>query len=186
MNSRASEYVVVLDACVLMPILLVDLLLRLAEDPAVYSPRWSAEILAEVERNLRGPKFQLPPERAAYRLSQMKLAFPEAMVTGYGALVGRMENHPKDRHVLAAAVHAGADAILTSNSRDFPEAALAPHGIERLTPDSFLMREFELVPELVAEKVRAQAEGVGRPVETLVAQLSRVAPKFAGAVVAVF
>jgi hypothetical protein len=40
--------------------------------------------------------------------------FPEAEVDGYQDLVDQMTNHPKDRHVLAAAVAARADFIVSS------------------------------------------------------------------------
>ena len=41
---------VVLDACVLADFIISDLLLRMAEDPALILPRWSEEIFAEVRR----------------------------------------------------------------------------------------------------------------------------------------
>lgn len=86
---------VVLDACVLLPYQLSDLLLRLAEAD-FYQPVWSVEILAEVERNLLGT-FGQDPARVARRLGQMQSAFPAAAVTGYEALVGAMTNDPTDR-----------------------------------------------------------------------------------------
>ncbi len=46
--------VAVLDACVLIPMPVADTLLRLAEPPALYEPRWTNEILAEVTRTLVG------------------------------------------------------------------------------------------------------------------------------------
>jgi hypothetical protein len=50
---RTSQYIAVLDSCVLLPMPVVDTLLRLAEEPAFYSPRWSQHILSEVECVLR-------------------------------------------------------------------------------------------------------------------------------------
>jgi hypothetical protein len=41
-----------------------------------------------------------------------------------------MTNHPKDRHVLAAAVRTGAQTIVTFNLKDLPEAVLAPWNME--------------------------------------------------------
>jgi predicted nucleic acid-binding protein len=99
-----------LDTCVLYPAYLCDTLLRLAE-AAAYRPLWSAEVLAELRRNLveRG----IPIERVDRRLAHMTRSFPDALVTGYESLVDGMTNDPKDRHVLAAAVRAGAEVLVT-------------------------------------------------------------------------
>ena len=51
----------------------------------------------------------------------MESAFESAMVRGHERLTDSMTCHPKDRHVLAAAVHADAGAVATFNVRDFPE-----------------------------------------------------------------
>ena len=50
----SSGYQAVLDACVLVNAALRDTLLRLAEPPHLYLPRWSAEILLETTRTLEG------------------------------------------------------------------------------------------------------------------------------------
>jgi predicted nucleic acid-binding protein len=55
----------------------------------------------------------------------MTRSFPDALVPGYESLVDGMTNDPKDRHVLAAAVRANAEVIVTFNRRDFPESALS-------------------------------------------------------------
>ena len=47
-----ADYRVVLDACVLIPMPLADTLLRMAEAPRLYLPRWSQAIMDEVTRNL--------------------------------------------------------------------------------------------------------------------------------------
>lgn len=39
---------VVLDSCVLLPMPLADTLLRIADEPRLYVPKWSDEIMAEV------------------------------------------------------------------------------------------------------------------------------------------
>jgi len=56
--------------------------------------------------------------------------FGDAWVTGCEPLIDRMNNHPKDRHVLAAAVKCGASVIVTYNKRDFPAATTEPWGVE--------------------------------------------------------
>jgi len=43
-----ADYRVLLDACVLIPMPLADTLLRMAEAPRLYLPKWSQAILDEV------------------------------------------------------------------------------------------------------------------------------------------
>jgi predicted nucleic acid-binding protein len=49
----------------------------------------------------------------------MREFFPDSMVASYQPLVAQMTNHPKDRHVLAAAVASRADYLVTFNLKDF-------------------------------------------------------------------
>ncbi len=108
----------VLDACVLANFTLCDTLLRLAEPPRLFEPRWSQEIIRETSRTLE-PKLGWPPSLIARFEAELTAHFSEAWITGYEPLIAKMKNHWKDRHVLAAAVHAGAQIVLTSNLRDF-------------------------------------------------------------------
>ena len=153
---RIDQYVGVLDACVLIPMPVADTLLRLAEEPAFYTPRWSEDILREVRRTLSS-KFGYSEEQAARRLRTMNAAFPEAMVTGYESLAVSMKNHPKDRHVLAAAVRCGAHAIVTNNQKHFPRESLEPFGLECVSADKFLEDQYHLNPDLFISKLVEQA-----------------------------
>ncbi|MEY9211770.1 PIN domain-containing protein [Thermobifida halotolerans] len=125
-----------LDTCVLYPAYLCDTLLRLASAGA-YRPLWSQHVLDELGRNVveRG----IAPDRVGRRITHMDRAFPDAMVRGYETLIDGMDNDPKDRHVLAAAVRAGAEVIVTFNTRDFPDTALKPYDITAAHPDDFLL-----------------------------------------------
>lgn len=58
-----ADYRVVLDACVLIPMPLADTLLRMAEAPRLFLPRWSQVIMDEVTRNLIA-KWDMAAERA--------------------------------------------------------------------------------------------------------------------------
>ena len=120
-----SDFLAVLDACVLVQAPLRDTLLRLAEQPRLYVPRWSDEIITETVRNLEN-RIGLSREKTAYLVGQLSKHFGDSWVTGYEPLIDRMANHPKDRHVLAAAVKCGAAVIVTYNKRDFPAAAAEP------------------------------------------------------------
>jgi hypothetical protein len=64
MISLVNEFSALLDTCTLVPIALCDLFLRLAEDPAMYKPKWSQSILQELSSVLQSPKFHLSPEKA--------------------------------------------------------------------------------------------------------------------------
>lgn len=71
----------VLDANVLVPIHLTDILLRMAE-AETYRPLWSEQILLEVERNL--PKVGVTAQKAKRRVAVMREFFPDAMVSDFG------------------------------------------------------------------------------------------------------
>lgn len=113
-----ADFVVVLDACVLIPAPLRDTLLRLAEHPQLYVPRWSEEILAETVRNLQG-RIGLSAAKTDYLVGQLKTHFADSWVHGYEQFLATVDNHPKDRHVLAAAIRCRADAIVTYNRAIF-------------------------------------------------------------------
>lgn len=116
------RFPVFLDTNVLYPTSLADTPLRLAESDGI-RPCWSVDVMIELERNLAR---RVTPEKASRRCRTTKAAFPEAMVSGYEGIVGGMGNDPKDRHVLAAAVHSDCEVIVTFNTKDFPRVALAP------------------------------------------------------------
>jgi predicted nucleic acid-binding protein len=148
-----------LDTCVLYPAYLADTLLRLAEASA-YRPLWSADVLAELRRNVieRG----IPSDKVDRRIALMTRSFPDALVTGYESLVEGMANDPKDRHVLAAAVRANAEVLVTFNIRDFPEPALKPYDIVATHPDEFLLDQLDLYPGLTMMILRQQAASYRR------------------------
>lgn len=110
-----------------------------------------------MERNLaaraRAPEPSVAAAGARYVRSVMEDAFPDAMVPreAYDHLILAMTNDPKDRHVLAAAVAARADVIVTFNVTDFPAAACRPYGIDVQHPDTFLVHQFGLMPERIAQ-----------------------------------
>lgn len=173
-----ADYPAILDACVLLPMPLADTLLRMAETPRLYLPKWSADIMAEVSRNLAGPPWNKSPEQIQHREDQLRLHFPEAWIEGYESLVERMPIDPKDRHVLAAAVISGTKLIVTYNARDFPKASLAPWGIERQGPSTFLTSLYDLDPGIVARKLTEQAQNVNIPLEDLLRRLQINVPGF--------
>ena len=146
-----ATFTVVLDACILYPQYLRDILLEAAERD-LYRPVWSAPILDELERTLLGNE-AMTVEQAARLRSLMVSRFEEALAEPPATLVAAMTNHPKDRHVLAAAVHEGATVVVTANLKDFLAADLAPHGVEAKGPDAFLVDLFHLHPSAMRDVV---------------------------------
>ena len=128
-------FVVLDDACVLYPAPLRDLLVRLA-NTGVVRARWSAAILDECFRNILENRPELKPEALQRTRELMTRAVPDCMVTGFEQLIdGLVLPDADDRHVLAAAIRAGAQAIVTFNLDDFPAERLQPYNIEAKHPD---------------------------------------------------
>ena len=148
--------IAILDANVLIPNALCDFLLRLAEEE-LYQPRWSPAILDEVRRHV-----PVSPAAIERRIAFMNAAFEDALVTGYESLIGQMDNDPKDRHVLAAAVTTGADSIITCNLRDFPLTACQPHGVIAEHPDAVLLDLWAREPRTLLRVLGEQATSTGR------------------------
>jgi hypothetical protein len=156
---------------------LADTLLRLAAGPRLYLPKWSDRIMAEVSRALQ-QNFDLSPQKAAYRESQIRQHFPEAWVEGYDDLIPEMTNDPKDRHVLPAAARASVRVIVTNNLKDFPPVSLAPYSISVQGPSTFLRSLYVTAPSAVIETLQAQASAIGRNTDYLLSRLRINAPAF--------
>jgi predicted nucleic acid-binding protein len=175
-----APFVVVLDANVLFPFTLRDTLLRAAAAD-FYQLRWSAHILDEMTRTLVRTG-TMTEDRSNRLRAIMEREFPEAQVIGYEHLVDAMPNDPKDRHVVAAAVKAGAQVIATANLKDFAEL---PEGVEAQSPDEFLCNLFDLDSDGFEELLREQAADLAKPAMTFEELLARaVQPSSAGRVVA--
>ena len=140
-----SEVYAVLDTCVLLPAPIYNTLLFIAGHH-VYSPLWTDLILEELERNMldpKNPRMKKTPEQVKRRLETMASAFePKANLDRYGleyrALIERMPNNEKDRHVLAAAVISEADFLVTENIKDFNLAGTEYQDMAVVTADEFL------------------------------------------------
>ncbi len=135
------------------------------------------DIMAEVSRSLQ-EDFGLAAEKTLYRERQIRQHFPEAWVEGYKDLISGMTNHPKDRHVLAAAVRAPAKAIVTYNLKDFPHSSLAPHSIAVQGPSAFLKELYNQAPSVVMDTLESQAAAIGKPLQYLLSRLGINAPAF--------
>lgn len=115
-----ARFAALLDACALVPIALADTLLRVAEC-GLYRPLWSAPILDEAACAVRAIHPAVDPALVARRFAAMTETFEDAGVVGWEPLVdGLTLPDANDRHVVAAAMRGGAQAVVTFNLTDFP------------------------------------------------------------------
>jgi hypothetical protein len=168
---------VVLDACVLANFSLCDTLLRIAEPPRLFEPKWSEEIIRETMRTLEA-KLGWPKSLIAYLESELRANFGEAWIGGYESLILQMTNDEKDRHVLAAAAQCGASVIVTFNLRHFQPEHVSRWGVVAMHPQSFLIAIFQQEPEIVTAKLEQQAVDRGRNLGQLLEVLKATVPDF--------
>lgn len=156
-------FVVLYDANVLYPSTLRDLLIRIAQAGLVQA-KWTDQILDEVIGNLAANRPDLDPQRLARTRELMNKAVRDCLVTGYEPLIDALAlPDPDDRHVLAAAIKARAQVIVTSNLKDFPAAALAPWDMEVKSPDDFILDQIDLSRETVYGAVQRIADSMANP-----------------------
>lgn len=151
------------DACVLYPAPLRDLLMRLALT-GLFQARWSAEIHDEWIRNVLANRPDLTLKSLERCRDLMDQHVPDCLVTGFEWLIPTLTLPDRDdRHVLAAAIHSGAGAIITFNLSDFPGEVLALYAIEAIPPDEFVLGLWDASPEAVLDAARRQRVALKRP-----------------------
>jgi PIN domain len=141
--------VAIYDACVLYPFHLRNLLVQCAVDRLVEA-RWSDGIHDEWIRSVAANDLGISIDRLKVTRHLMNAVLPDAMVSNYENYIPEI-NLPDldDRHVVAAAIVAGASLIITWNVRDFPAKELARYQLRKQTPDAFLMNLYAAVPDVV-------------------------------------
>lgn len=175
----SARYTAILDANVLYPQLIRDTLMSLAVE-RLYHAKWSQMIHNEWISNLLGDRPELASKIPAV-VELMNSAVPDCVVTNFEHLINCIELPDiNDRHVLAAAIVGHADAIVTFNVKDFPEAVLESYGIEVQHPDEFIINQLQLqeIPALSAiKKMRARwSNPVIAPEELILAYEKRGLP----------
>ena len=173
---RGDRFTALVDACVLGGALRRNLILSLGE-AGLFRLRWSDAILDETERTIA--KITEGKADTARQRAVMVAAFPEAMVLHDRAIEEHLVlPNPGDVHVLAAAIGAKADVIVTDNVKDFPTGALDACRFEAVTADGFIadcldldgaagvgairrMRERLRHPQLDADELIRKMEGQG-------------------------
>jgi hypothetical protein len=139
--------------------------------------KWTNAILDEMLAALRRDRPDIPAGKLELLRDLMSKAVRGCLVTGHEPLIeGLKLPEPDDRHVLAAAIKAGAQVIVTRNLKDFPESGLQPWDIEAKSPDSFVLDQVHIDIGAVAASVRQIADSRTNPpeaIEDVLTQLER-------------
>ena len=157
-------FVVVYDANVLYPSTLRDVLIHVALAGLVQA-KWTDAILDETFRNLERNRPDLDQAKLQRTRSLMRTAVRDSLVTDYEDLIPlvNLERDRDDRHVVAAAIKARAQVIVTFNLADFPAAELAKWDVEAKHPDDFLVDQFYLDAAAMHRTIQSIADSWKNP-----------------------
>jgi predicted nucleic acid-binding protein len=155
---------VIYDACVLYPASVRDLVVELART-GLLRAKWTARIHIEWIDAVTRDRPELDRTRLERVAQLVNSAVPDCLVTGFESLEPGLTSlpDPNDRHVLAAAIHCGAQQIVTFNLRDFPDTAVAPYCIRAIHPDAFLEHLLDLNSEATCEAIRRIRRRLANP-----------------------
>lgn len=168
--------VVLADANILFSRTLRDYFLYAADEGAI-EIHWSQQILDEMSRNLvsrlglgradTAHLEQLMNDYIEYALIDVQ---PEDL-----AAVEALEMDSEDRHILAAALSADADILLTENTRHFPREWMSVHGIELVGAGDLLIRLAGRFPDKLRAAHAKTLRYSSKPEEQILATLGRSA-----------
>lgn len=178
-ETQVAPPTAILDTCVLFPLLLRDTLI-FAYDFGLYRMHYSDIILDELQRNLLDNS-KIKREAAQKIVSGIKNTYPEAVVKVSQRLIPCMTNNEKDRHVLAAALIAKAQIIVTNNLKDFQSTDLSEFNVIAQSPDDFLVRLQYSNPVIMSDTLNAQVGRYRKKINTIQDLLHRLetsVPKF--------
>ena len=98
----------------------------------------------------------------------MDASVRDAKVTGYEGLIDSLDlPDQNDRHVLASAIKAGVNAIVTTNLKDFPKRELSKYDIEAIHPDDFIYYQIDLAPAVSCGAIKRQRHSLKNPPKTV-------------------
>lgn len=171
MNPVTAVY----DANVLYPAPLRDLLIRIAQAGLVRA-RWTEAIHDEWMRSVLKNNPAITPDRLARTKTLMNEAVRDCLLSGYEDLIESLNlPDPDDRHVLAAAICAEAEIIITFNLKDFPAKTLQSYNVEAIHPDDFLVSLCDAAPVPFCAAVKRQREALRNPPKTAAELLATLA-----------
>ena len=178
-----------LDASVLYPATLRSVLMYLAAAD-VFRALWSEAVSKEWMAALARDRPDLSASATARVRALMEAHVEHAVVSGYEDLMPTLTlPDPEDRHVLAAAIHGGADIIVTLNLRHFPPEALEPYKIVAQPPDAFVCGLLEADAESAVAAFAADRARLRNPAmspDAYMVSLERAGLKATGAALRTF
>lgn len=143
---------------------------------SLFRAKWSAEIHTEWIESVLAARADLARAKLERTRDLMDEAVLDCLVEGHMELVPVLElPDPGDRHVLAAAIHSGADAIVTFNLKDFPPDACSKYNIEVLHPDDFIRFQFDFDNAAVILAARRCRSRLKNPPKTAAEYLETLA-----------
>jgi len=159
--------IVLYDACVLYPAALRDLLVQLALS-GIFKGRWTERIHDEWTRNVIKNRPDLHPQQIQRTRELMNRSVRDCLITGYESIeASLLLPDMDDCHVLAAAIHGDAEAIITFNLSDFPATILQEYDILALHPDDFLLDLLNKYPVVVMGAIKSCRARLRNPPKSL-------------------
>jgi len=172
-DSPITGSLVLLDANVLYPIHVCDFILTASSHQLLARPIVSIEILDEATRNIAADRPDLEPARIERRFTAVRAA-----TDGHDQPINRRFAdssiiNPKDRHVMAAALHHGVDYIVTNDTHLQAEiTAWLDHRPRRhklvaaISPNQLTARLIDESPDEVVAVVTAMTARMRNPTRT--------------------
>jgi predicted nucleic acid-binding protein len=144
-----------------------DLHIRIARAGLVQA-KWTDQILDEAMRSVAARYPDIEAAKLAHLRELINQAVPDCLVTGYEPLIeGLKLPDPDDRHVLAAAIKASAQVIVTQNLRHFRSGDLTDWNVEAKSPDDFVLDQISIDLKVVYSCVQDIANSRKQRPETV-------------------
>lgn len=154
---------VILDACVLYPAPLRDLLMHLSL-AGLFHARWTDQIHDEWINNLLANRKDITRGQLERTRELMNTHAYDCLVKGYEGLIPSLSlPDSNDRHVLAAAIQASANIIVTYNLSDFPITHTQQYNVEAQHPDDFVTHLIDLAPGPVCSAILRLRKSLKHP-----------------------
>ncbi len=154
--------ILLVDANVVYQSFLRDVMLRVFQKIAI-KPRFTNKIHEEWMKNVE-EKQEIPWENLEKTMNKINDSFSDSIIDGYEYLEEQlMEINPKDRHLLAAAIHGNCDYIISLDASFRKEVEQSTYEIETITPNEFLLQELQFNEDKILLVIQEHRKILKRP-----------------------